>query len=89
MGMNIKDPDVHAMARQLAARRGTSVTDAVRQALRAALEREPDLLDPLALQAKREAIERIGQRFRDLPLRDGRSAQALCDDLYDAQGLPV
>ena len=89
MGMNIKDPEVHAMARQLAARRGTSVTDAVRQALRAALEREPDLLDPLALQAKREAIERIGQRFRDLPLRDGRSPQALCDDLYDAQGLPV
>ena len=89
MGMNIKDPDVHAMARQLAARRGTSVTDAVRQALRAALEREPDLVDPLALQAKREAIERIGQRFRDLPLRDGRNPQELCDDLYDAQGLPV
>jgi len=89
MGMNIKDPDVHAMARRLAARRGTSVTDAVRQALRAALEREPDLGDPLALQAKREAIERIGQRFRDLPLRDGRSSQAQCDDLYDAEGLPV
>ena len=32
MGMNIKDPQVHAMARQLAARRGTTVTDAVRQA---------------------------------------------------------
>ena len=35
MGMNIKDPQVHAMAKQLAARRGTSVTDAVRQALQA------------------------------------------------------
>jgi len=89
MGMNIKDPEVHAMARQLAARRGTSVTDAVRQALRAALEREPDLVDPLALQAKREAIEHICQRFRDLPLRDGRRPQELCNDLYDAQGLPV
>ena len=39
MGMNIKDPEVHAMARQLAARRGTTVTDAVRQALSAELER--------------------------------------------------
>jgi antitoxin VapB len=72
-----------------AARRGTSVTDAVRQALRAALEREPDLVDPLALQAKREAIEHICQRFRDLPLRDGRRPQELRNDLYDAQGLPV
>ena len=37
MGMNIKDPVVHAMARELAERRSTSVTDAVRQALRAEL----------------------------------------------------
>ena len=34
MGMNIKDPQVHAMARELAARRGSTVTDAVRRALR-------------------------------------------------------
>ena len=39
MGMNIKDPQVHAMARELAKHRGTSVTDAVRQALRAELDR--------------------------------------------------
>ena len=40
MGMNIKDPEVHAMARQLAARRGTTVTNAVRQDdLQALLER--------------------------------------------------
>lgn len=37
--MNIKDPAVHAMAKGLAARRSTTVTDAVRQALRAELER--------------------------------------------------
>ena len=39
MGMNIKDPLVHAMARELAAHRGSSVTDAVRRALRAELDR--------------------------------------------------
>lgn len=32
MGMNIKDPEVHAMALELAARRSTTVTDTVRQA---------------------------------------------------------
>jgi antitoxin VapB len=37
--MNIKDPLVHAMARELTEHRGTSVTDAVRQALRAELDR--------------------------------------------------
>jgi hypothetical protein len=30
MGMTIQDPRVYAMARELAARRSTSVTDAVR-----------------------------------------------------------
>ena len=37
MGMNIKDPELHAMARELAARHGTTVTDAVRRALAAEL----------------------------------------------------
>lgn len=37
--MNNKDPAVHVMALELAARRSTIVTDAVRQALRAELER--------------------------------------------------
>ena len=89
MGMNIKDPEVHAMARRLAAQRGTSVTDAVRQALRTALEHEPALAGPQALQAKREAIEAICRRFRDLPQRDPRSARELCEELYDDQGLPA
>ena len=40
MGMNSKGPEVHAMARQLAARRGTTVTNAARQDdLQALLER--------------------------------------------------
>ena len=37
MGMNTKDPELHAMARELAARHGTTVTDAVRRALAAEL----------------------------------------------------
>jgi len=45
MSMNIKDPAVHAMARELAAHKGTTVTDAVRQALKAELERVGVCLD--------------------------------------------
>jgi len=37
--MNIRDAQVHATARELASRRGTSVTDAVGQALAAELQR--------------------------------------------------
>ena len=40
--MNIKDREVHAMPRQPAARRGTTVTNAVRQALSVELERLPE-----------------------------------------------
>lgn len=39
MGMNSKPPQVHAIVRELAEYRGTSVTDAVRQALGAELDR--------------------------------------------------
>jgi len=38
-GMTIKDPQVHAVAREWAARRDTSLGEAVCQALRAELDR--------------------------------------------------
>lgn len=76
--MNIKDPEVHAMAKALAHRRNTTVTGAVRDALREALERDEG--------------DRAGMAERLLEL--GRRAQAIHapilsdDDLYDEQGLP-
>ncbi len=73
MGMNIKDPQVHAMARELAARRGTSVTNAVRQALRAELDRSPGTPE------QEEAARRAA----------GRSSAELQADLYDDAGLPA
>ncbi|MFM7674689.1 MAG: type II toxin-antitoxin system VapB family antitoxin [Synechococcus sp.] len=89
--MNIKDPQVHAMARQLAARRGTTVTDAVRQALAAELERSADRPDtPAQLQkARREELERLLQRFRRLHWPDQRSSEELQAELYDEHGLPI
>lgn len=89
MGMNIKDSRVHAMARELAARRGSSVTEAVRQALGAELARakEPGPEDIRA--ARLEAIRQIQARFSELPIRDPRSSCDLQDSLYDNRGLPI
>jgi protein phosphatase len=57
------------MAKQLAARRGTSVTDAVRQALQADLARTPDLSNGVASTARahelEELLEQLGYCYED------------------------
>jgi len=88
MGMNIKDPAVHAMAKQLAARRGTSVTDAVRQALQADLARTPDLSNGAAREARAQELEELLASCRRLPRLDSRSSRDLQDSLYGDDGLP-
>ena len=84
MGMNIKDPEVHAMARQLAARRGTTVTNAVRQALSAELERSQ-----AADAARQDDLQSLLERFRRLHWPEGVSGEEAQEALYDDQGLPV
>jgi antitoxin VapB len=89
MGMNIKDPQVHAMARELAARRSTTVTDAVRQALRSELERtEPDSKEQ-EISARKEALMELLQRYKRLNWPDQRSSAELQAELYDEDGLPA
>ncbi len=89
MGMNIKDPEVHAMARELAARRSTTVTDAVRQALRAELERSPSPNGPEVLKARKAVIRAICARVSARPGWQGRTSEELQDALYDEDGLPT
>lgn len=89
MGMNIKDPQVHAMARELAARRGTSVTEAVRQALGAELTRTTAPGPEDIRSTRLEAIRQIQARFAELPIKDQRSSRDLQDSLYDDRGLPI
>jgi antitoxin VapB len=89
MGMNIKDARVHAMARELAARRGSTVTDAVRQALMAELARSSEASSEKQQAAKRERLLALLARYRQLPWPNQRSSQELQDDLYDADGLSV
>lgn len=80
--MNIKDPEVHRLARELADRRHTSLTDAVGQALTEALAREraarEDYVERVLAVARRTRAEM--DRLELEPLTD--------DDLYDDDGLP-
>lgn len=80
--MNIKDPEVHALARTLAYRRGTSLTDAVRQALTEALARDHASRRGLA-----DRLMEIGRLAR--AEADASGWVVLTDDdLYDEAGLP-
>ncbi|MFM9109436.1 MAG: type II toxin-antitoxin system VapB family antitoxin [Prochlorococcaceae cyanobacterium] len=88
MGMTIKDPQVHAMAKELATRRGTSVTNAVRQALRAELDRCPGTSGQEEA-ARRDALLQLLSRCRQLPWPDDRGSGELQADLHDDAGLPV
>jgi len=76
--LNIKDPEVYRLARELADRRGTSMTAVVRAALEHERERvEHDVSERL------QVILDIARRSQAKPgpyLSD--------DDLYDERGLP-
>lgn len=76
--MNIKDPAVHAAAAELARRRGVSMTEAVRQALDAALAAERATKGDLFAQVAE--IQRRAALVDEPYLTD--------DDMYDEDGLP-
>jgi antitoxin VapB len=76
--MNIKDPEVRRLAMELAERRHTSMTDAVRQALEETLDR--DRADRRGLAEKLMKLGEETRPYRHEFLTD--------DDLYDENGLP-
>ncbi len=88
MGMNIKDPQVHAMARELATRRSSSVTDAVRHALAAELQRTPEPDTIASRQERRQALDDLLERCRNLRHPTTQDRLQIEDDLYDEAGLP-
>ena len=83
MALNIKHPDADRLARQLAAKTGETLTEAVLNALRERLSRE---------EARRRApslhrgLEAIRKRCSSLPVLDSRSADEILG--YDDHGLP-
>jgi antitoxin VapB len=82
MSLNIKNPKTHALARELAATTGESVTEAVTVALQERLKR-------LQRCGERELVERALEIGRDCAARLGdRRFIDHADLLYDERGLP-
>jgi len=77
--MNIKDPEVRELAAELARRRGTSMTEAVRRALFEAVQRERNQRDDYV-----ERMIRLARATRDASLHPILTD----DDLFDHMGLP-
>jgi len=84
MGMNIKNDEAHAMARELADLNDTTVTEAVTSALREALARQRE-----HGQSRGERVTAIVERMRrQLADSPGPSLREVNDVLYDDRGLP-
>ena len=78
--MNIKDPAIHAAAQRLAAARGVSMTEAVRQAIDEALERQQPVRDEAWVQRMLELARQVREASDEPFLTD--------EDMYDEMGLP-
>lgn len=83
MGMNIKNPEAHQLARELAALTGESVTGAVTESLRERLER----FRAEQRQGTASALLMVGQDTAKR-LSPGFRKAAVDDLLYDDEGLP-
>lgn len=80
MAMNIKSPEAHRLAQQLASLMGTSITEAITQAVKDKLwELERDQRMKSALAIAKDASSRIPAEFKKANLDN---------ELYDELGLP-
>jgi antitoxin VapB len=82
MSLNIKDPEAHKLAQQLARETGESLTSAVIQALRERLEAVRRRRKRDAIRAALNAIGKRGAALYKGPYIDH------ADLLYDEKGLP-
>lgn len=83
MALSIKHPEADRLARELAAKTGESLTDAILNALRERLRREQGRARGPRL---RDEIRAIRQRCAAMSVKDHRSPDAILG--YDEQGLP-
>jgi antitoxin VapB len=84
VALSIKDPEADRLARELAARTGETLTEAVVVALRERLARETGRTRSIPL---REELAAIRRRCAALPVLDTRTADEILG--YDERGLPV
>ena len=83
MSLNIKNEEAHRLARELAEARGTSLTEAVTEALRQSVRAEDGGAHEARLLAE---VGQIQDFLAGIPDRDTRSPEAILG--YDEHGLP-
>lgn len=84
MALNIKDPVTDALARELAAQTGESITEAIRVAMSERLTR---LRRRASLAARTADLQRFIERGRKRATLDDRSPDEILG--YDDNGLPA
>ena len=82
--VQIRNPEVVRAIRALAARTGRPLTEAVAQAVTAALNHH-QASDQDGYRRRLDAIREVSRKFRDLPVVGPRLTD---DDLYDEEGMP-
>ena len=85
MAVNINNPETERLARKLARRRGTSITEAVTHALQKDIEQERRQSKLLDAEERLHRIRQIVERFNARPLLDDRSDDEILG--YNEQGL--
>lgn len=81
--LNIKDPEAHHLASEIARQTGKSLTRVVVDALR----HEKEALKPPPTEIDMEKVRAILARFDSGPAAD-RSVSAVLNELYNERGLP-
>ena len=84
MALNIKHPEADRLARELAAKTGESLTDAVVNALRERLDRERG--KQRGEHRVKELLREARRRISKYPVLDSRSAEDILG--YDENGVP-
>jgi antitoxin VapB len=86
LALNIRDPEVHRLARAVADATGETMTEAVRNALVERLKRVGEV--PEAERQRRlAALRALQRRFAELPVEDPRPLEEIL--AYDENGLPI
>ncbi len=86
MALNIRDPEVHALARKVADAAGETMTQAVRRSLEERLSRIGQVSEAERLR-RLAAMAEFARRFREAPIVDPRTPDEILG--YDENGLPT
>ena len=85
MALNIKNAETERLARELARRRGTGITEAVTEALRKEVERERRRPRREDIERRLRRIDEIVREVKQLPVLDDRSPDEILG--YNEGGL--